>query len=445
MVAIGLLDVPPEIQLQIAEFVNTNQTLKALSVTSRSLRNIAQSVLFETLQIDLIKGLRGSIDDLLPNPRICAAIRFLKLRGQYLLGPRPAHNDEEKLSLINKILPRMVGLRKVWFTQVNLSKGFLDAVLGIAANNPLQIDLRYNRYPSGIIIAPNTRLRISSLHIFDVDHHSLEFCRTVFHAFATTLTVLDMRANGDGLMKLADIDLPFLHDLTLRITTTNEVSRLGAAAFITAQRSIRKLHLMGGVRPLPPIPPDALPDLQELYAPTELVNQLVPGRPVESIGVSGKSQGYGQDWFGEEVARSTAQVRKLGAYPHSAILDTRMAKRMATILPSLESVWLAVFDDVSDPCTRITLAHFLQTLLDVVEALISLKCLKNLRFYLIKNKNGEKRVNHNVNGIATKMRNANSSFSFLEIQGGGVSGWKKTIFVWNEVLGVFQLYPPDST
>jgi len=34
MVAIGLLDIPPEIQLQIAEFVETRQTLKALSVIS---------------------------------------------------------------------------------------------------------------------------------------------------------------------------------------------------------------------------------------------------------------------------------------------------------------------------------------------------------------------------------------------------------------------------
>src|SRR5258706_4640389 len=98
----------------------------------------------------------------------------------------------------------------------------------------------------------------------------------MFHASATTLTGLNMRADGDGLMKLADVDLPFLHDLTLLITTENEVSRTSVAAFITAQRTIRKLDLRGKVRPLPPIPPDALPDLRELNAATELVNQLVP-------------------------------------------------------------------------------------------------------------------------------------------------------------------------
>ena len=70
MVAIGLLDIPPEIQLQIAEFAETPQTLKALSVTSRSLRSIAQSILFKKLRIDIGTelGLRGSVDDLLANP-----------------------------------------------------------------------------------------------------------------------------------------------------------------------------------------------------------------------------------------------------------------------------------------------------------------------------------------------------------------------------------------
>ena len=434
MVAIGLLEIPPEIQLQVAEFAETSQTLKALSVTSRSLRSIAQSVLFETLRIDLGKELRGSIDDLLANPRICAAIRFLKLRGRPQFSPRSTRNEEEKLSLIKKIVPGMVGLRKVSITQVDLTKGFLDAVLGIAANTPLQIDLGWNVYPSGITLTPNTPVQISHLHFVAVDCYSLEFYRSIFHASATTLTVLSVRADGDGLMKLADINLPFLYDLTLVITTTDKVSGPSAAAFITAQRSIRKLDLRGKVRGLPPIPPGALPDLHELNAPTELVNQLVPGRPVEAIEVS-SSQGCDQDWFGEEVARSTTGVRKLRVHLKTAILDTRMVKRMVTILPSLESLWLSVFDDVSVPFARITLAHFLQTLLNVVEVLTSLKYLKSLRFNLFRRENW---VNHNVSGIATKLRNANSSFSFLEIREGGASGWKNTFSIWNEVFGVFH-------
>jgi len=360
MPAIGLLDIPPEIQLQIAEFAETRQTLKALSVTARSLRGIAQSMLFEKLRIDLGKEQRGSVDDLLANPRICAAIRFLELRGQYLFGSWPPRNDVEQLSLIQKILSEMVGLRTVLIYHVNLSKAFLDVFLGIAANMPLQIYLGWNIYPSGVFPTPHTRLQISHLH-FCVDHPSLEFYRSIFQASATTLTGLNIQADGDGLMKLADINLPFLHDFTLLITMENEFSRPSAAAFLTAQRAIRKLDLKGKVGPLPPIPPNALPNLRELKASRELVDQLVPGRPVEAIEVTFPLQGWffpecDQDWFGEEVGESTARVRRLRGHPITAISDTRMVKRMVTILPFLENLWLPVFGEVSWPFRSITRA-----------------------------------------------------------------------------------------
>ena len=352
MVAIGLLDIPPEMQLQIAEFAETGQTLKALSVTSRSLRSIAQSLLFERFRIDLGKELRGSIDDLLANPQICAAIRVLELRGFLLLRSGIPRSDEEKLSLIQKLLPEMVGLRGVWIYQVNLSMDFMAPFLEIAAKIPLRVKLGSNIYPPGISSMSNSPLLLSHLHLgSSIDHPSLDFYRVLFRASAATLIELNVRADGDGLMRLADIDLPCLHNLILLITTENELSRTSAAAFITAQRAIRKLDLRGNFRSLHPLPPSALPDLREINGPTELVNQLVPGRPVEAIGVN-TFQGSDQDWFGEEVARSTTRVRKLTVHLNIAILETRMVTRMVTILPSLESLSLSVFDDVSSPFAR---------------------------------------------------------------------------------------------
>ena len=356
MTAIGLLDIPPEIQLQIAEFVETGQTLKALSVISRSLRCITQSILFKKLRIDLgtDRGLRGSVADLLANPRICAAICFLELsgsNGQSMFSSTCPRNAGEQLSVIQKMLPEMVGLRKVSISHSNLSNNaLLDAFLWIAANKPLQISLGWNIYPCGVIPTPHTPLQISHLHL-TVDHSSLEFCRLMFHASATTLTGLDIMADGDNLVKLADINLPFLHDFTL---WTNERSATSATAFITAQRAIRKLILTGSMRALLPIPPNALPNLRELTASTEQVSQLVPGRPVEAIEVTLSHREYDQDWFREEVEGSTARVRMLRVHPKTAILNTRMLKRMATILPSLEHLWLPMCNDVSWPFRSIT-------------------------------------------------------------------------------------------
>jgi len=358
MATIGLLDIPPEIQLQIAEFAETRQTLKALSVTSRSLRSIAQSILFKKLRIDLGTKLsvRGSVDDLLANPRICAAIRVFHLRGPSSTRP---HSDDEQLSHIQKVLPKMIGLKKALISYVNLSKTFLDALLGTAANMPLQISLERNIYPDGVIPTPHTRLQISYLDLcLTPDYPSLEFCRSLFHASATTLTRLAIMGDGGKIMKLADIDLPFLHELTIAIGT--EVSRTGAAAFITAQKAIRKLILEHAIHPLPPIPPNALPNLRELKANREEVNQLVPGRPVEAIEVVCFQPEGGEYWFGEQVGQSTARVRKLRVHLLDAILDTRMVKRMVPILPFLESLWLPVFVDVSWPfcsITRTLVAH----------------------------------------------------------------------------------------
>jgi hypothetical protein len=348
MAAIGLLDIPSEIQLQIVEFAETSQTLKALSVTSRSFRSIAQSMLFENLQIDVGSELRGSIDDLVANSRICAAIRTLQLRGRYLFGETPPRNDEEQLSLIKKILPEMVGLRKVSINQVNLSQAFLDAFLEIAASTPLHITLSWNIYPCSAIPTPPTPLQIPLLQISHFhftapfDRPSLKFYRAMCHACATTLTGLSMRIDGNLIMELAEVSLPFLQDLTLLITLENEVSRTNAAAFLAVHRTVRKLDLRGKFFL---IPPNALPNLRELKSSAELVNQLVPRRPVEVIEVTIPHWGD-QYWLGEEVGQSTARVRNLRVYSNG-ILDTRLVKRLVKTLPSLESLFLPVFDSVS--------------------------------------------------------------------------------------------------
>jgi len=247
----------------------------------------------------------------------------------------------------------MVGLRKVSICNVNLSKTFLDAFLGIAANKPLQISLDWNIYPYGVIPTPHAPLQIS--------HLRPRFARILSIDVTYVWKGLSVPGDGDELMKLADINLPFLHDLTLFISPGSEASRRGAAAFLTAQKAIRKLDLSGTGSPLPPIPPNALPNLRALKASPELVNQLVPGRPVEAIEVTFYQCGYNPDWFGEEVTQSTARVRMLRVHLDTAILDTRMVKRMVTIPPFLESLWLPVRVDVSWPfraITRTLAAHF---------------------------------------------------------------------------------------
>ena len=133
MAAISLPDMPPEIQLQIVEFAPSNQAMKALSITCRRLCIIAQSVLFRTLSINLGNRERGSIDDLLANPHICASVRVLRLHSPSRPLKEMLHGREEELSLLKSLLLEMVGLRSLMIINVSLSGVLLDAFLEIAA------------------------------------------------------------------------------------------------------------------------------------------------------------------------------------------------------------------------------------------------------------------------------------------------------------------------
>jgi hypothetical protein len=439
MVVVGLLDIPPEIQLQIAEFLEGRSALKALSVTSRSLRGIAQSVLFRYVLIDLENGPWDSIGDL-ANPRICAAIRDLVLHGWCPKRANPPRNNEEKLLLVKELLPKMVGLREVFIYRVHLSSMFMDGFLEMAAKIPLKkVDLCANTIPPGICAAPNgAPLRISNLDLAtNYGNPATNLYLPMLCASSATLTTLSIEVNGDVLMVLAGIELPLLHSLALSIVRENEMSGVGAADFIAAQRTVKKLYVGWDVGPLPP---GTLPNLRELDASIELVKQLVPGRPVEEIVIRPYRTGNDQDWCWEEIAKSTAVVRKL-YLDHEAgngILNIGMVSQMVTRFPFLEILGLPLHGDVR---WLLSLLHFdsfllLQTLLDIVEVLTSLKHLMQLRITL-HYRNSKEGINRDItSAIAANLRKANSCFSTIRIR--EMDGCRITVFAWDEEFGVFH-------
>ena len=179
---------------------------------------------------------------MLANPRICAAISFL---GRYMLSANPPHSDEGKLSIIKGLLRKAVGLRAVCIFRVNVSRVLMDAFIEMTARIPFQFTLYMSMYPPGTGPTPNLSLPISNLHLASsAADPSIDFYHPMLCASAATLTELSMVTNGDRLMKLVGIDLPFLHNLTMFIHSENEVSAMNTSAFITAQRMIRKLYLM---------------------------------------------------------------------------------------------------------------------------------------------------------------------------------------------------------
>jgi hypothetical protein len=160
MVAIGLTGLPLEIQLEIAQLAKKRQALKALSLTCRSLRNTVLSVLFEKVRLYTEWWFRGSINDLLANPQICASIRFLWLGSS---EEDPSHGYGEYLLGLRKRLPELFRLRAVEIDQVDLSKELIDAFLETASRIPLRVHLVKNTYPLEIGRNPSAYFTSASM------------------------------------------------------------------------------------------------------------------------------------------------------------------------------------------------------------------------------------------------------------------------------------------
>ena len=309
-VAISLPDMPPEIQLQIAEFAQSKQAMNALSITCRRLCRIAQSVLFKTLFIHLSMESRGLFSGLLANPRLCASVRLLRLVSKYWVNGLAHRYGEGTLSLCKNLLPRLVGLRTLHMYDVDLMAGLLETFLEIAANISLTVYLGgIGRTDTAALLPARTvSLRISrfSICIYNTD---LDYSPFLFllRASATALTVLDLSLYRDELMRFEGIVLPSLRKLFLHLQTPFCYPSKKGAGFIAAQRGITWLFLDGDID-IHPFPPDALPNLRTLCAPTRFIKTLISGRPVGVIYAQRDGQVNEPGWPKEEIAQSRASI-----------------------------------------------------------------------------------------------------------------------------------------
>ena len=114
-----------------------------------------------------------------------------------------------------------------------------------------------------------------------------------------------------------------------------------------------------------------------------------------------------------------------------------MVEQMVTILPSLERLWLPVFEDVSGlfalSLDSFSLSHYSKS----PKSSLPSSASRTLHVNLFR-REGKRCVDQNdVSFIATNLRQSNSCFSFIEIWEDVSGGWENTVFVWEQVSGVF--------
>jgi hypothetical protein len=116
------------------------------------------------------------------------------------------------------------------------------------------------------------------------------------------------------------------------------------------------------------------------------------------------SEGGVQDWVRGGVAQSTAIVRKL--YFDDRSVDTRVVEEMVRVLPSLETLSLCMYDDVSGPFTppyldSFSFRHYSKS----STSFTSLKFLTRLHIILLHRQGW---VHVGTRDIGTELRKANS-------------------------------------
>ena len=188
---------------------------------------------------------------------------------------------------------------------VDLMAGLFDAFLEIAEKIPLVVYLgglgqTYTPAlpPARIIVS----LRISKLSICIYNNIEMDCFPFLFllRASATTLTVLDMLFYRDELIRFEGIILPSLRKLFLHLS--DRCLRKKVTGFIAAQRGITWLFLDGDID-IHPFPPDALPNLRTLCAPTRFLKTLISGRPVGVIYTQRDRRENEPGWPKEEIAQ----------------------------------------------------------------------------------------------------------------------------------------------
>ena len=338
-----VLRCPPEIIHFIAMYLPapTSPTLKSLSLTCRALQTIAQSILLESVKVLLRSEWR---------PNACVnALVTTSVRRLAVVGP---NRLRERLCAVESILLKLLALKSICLSCLQLDAPLLGAVLEVAAQKPLQLELQYVSILHSPTFASGPLL-ITSLFVASNSYHKKyaanlqtlieHLCR------ASSDSIEELRLNTDEkyLTVLVDLPMPCLSKVSLRAPPD------GVAAFLKKHPSITFLELMAdSIYPLS-LPMDALPKLRELRAWPYVINALVRCRPIHSLTIHTI---YPKAKLLDSIKTSTRPIETLHLHFISSATSTLAWLRQAQdLLPMLRRFQFYPFMEVCG--IRVVEAH----------------------------------------------------------------------------------------
>ena len=337
-----ILSLPVEVGGCIWEEIQSKEALRALSTTCKVFRHISQYLLFRKLVLFFpfpgaddseprLSHICERLGGLSTNRRILSYIREMEIgahsdNGWYItLSPFPVSAGPALADCIEG----MTSVKSFYLRQTVIAPVLAQAIVQASARQV--IDLRLDRCsfstPTGASAAE--RVRISNLDICIKNtlggasgdgSHNIPGQRFVR---AARLDVKSLNLNNNDFSNLStflDVHFPSLQSFILQTLSLPGVHNpslcLAIHTFLHSHHSITRLKLLGSPRGcgvFQPFHPTCLPHLQELESSAATVQQLVPGRPVESITVYIDDPSPSLPAL-SVLAKSTSVVKKLNIF-----------------------------------------------------------------------------------------------------------------------------------
>ena len=311
----GILLLPVEVGGYIWEEIQSTEALRALSTTCKVFRQLSQYFLFRKFVLSFPFPGADDIESRL-SP-ICERLGGLSTNRRLLSYIREmeicAHSDNDWYMTLSPFpvsarpaladcIEGMTSVKSFYLRQTIISPLLAQAIIQASARQV--IDLRLDRCsfstPTGASAAE--RLRISNLDICIKNtlgsasgdgSHDIPFLGKFVRAARLDVKSLTLNNNNfSNLRTFLNVHFPSLQSFILQTLSLSGVYNpslcLAIHTFLHNNPSITRLKLLGSPRGcgvFEPFHPTCLPHLQELESSAATVQQLVPGRPVESITV----------------------------------------------------------------------------------------------------------------------------------------------------------------
>jgi len=340
---------PDELLVAIVEYCDQN-TRKNLSLVSRRLRDPSQFIIFKTVHVSrhkfetivprfAVEG-GGHLPEVMQNDRLVSYIQTL------VISPDEAfqHLEVNTIELLFTALHKMQPLRDIKLVAIPFTTTMLDRLCEVLSTRLYDVELWDCLYPADYTIQ-QAALKIRRLSLLVgrgwFDTAPLPTTKALVAIIQRSLSNITSLTLSSGVGLLAYFGtLPRL--TSLNILPKSDINDGGLSKFLVANPQLVEFALDGPLNGLSLCPPSALPNLRILRVFAELVQHLLPGRPIVKVEICHSPRPQIMLDGLCALSRSAAPIVELTLHLHRYTTHLHeILEVVVKMAPRLERIWLS--------------------------------------------------------------------------------------------------------